>query len=60
MKMNMVNTKKITGFTLLEVMIALVISAVSLLGLASLQAQSLSLITLPIYDHKQHTLLMIF
>lgn len=29
------------GFTLLEVMIALVISAVSLLGLASLQAQSL-------------------
>ncbi len=30
------------GFTLLEVMLALVISAVSLLGLASLQAQSLT------------------
>lgn len=30
------------GFTLLEVMIALVISAVALLGLASLQAQSLT------------------
>lgn len=38
--MNMKNSTK--GFTLLEVMIALVISAVSLLGLASLQAQSLS------------------
>lgn len=34
--------KKSKGFTLLEVMIAMVISAVSLLGLASLQAQSLS------------------
>lgn len=34
--------KQSKGFTLLEVMIALVISAVSLLGLASLQAQSLS------------------
>ena len=34
--------KSTKGFTLLEVMIALVISAVSLLGLASLQAQSLS------------------
>ncbi len=38
--MNINKSKK--GFTLLEVMIALVISAVSLLGLASLQAQSLS------------------
>ena len=39
----MMKIKKSTkGFTLLEVMIALVISAVSLLGLASLQAQSLS------------------
>ena len=32
----------IKGFTLLEVMIAMLISAVALLGLASLQAQSLS------------------
>lgn len=36
------NIKKSNGFTLLEVMIALVISAVALLGLAGLQAQSLS------------------
>ncbi|MCW8988028.1 MAG: type IV pilus modification protein PilV [Gammaproteobacteria bacterium] len=34
--------KKSKGFTLLEVMLAMVISAVALLGLASLQAQSLS------------------
>jgi len=40
MTMKLKSTQK--GFTLLEVMIALVISAVSLLGLASLQAQSLS------------------
>jgi len=40
---NIMKIKKLTkGFTLLEVMIALVISAVSLLGLASLQAQSLT------------------
>lgn len=41
--MNIMKIKPLTkGFTLLEVMIALVISAVALLGLASLQAQSLS------------------
>ena len=40
--MMMKKNKQSKGFTLLEVMIALVISAVSLLGLASLQAQSLS------------------
>ena len=33
--------KKCTGFTLLEVMIAMVIFSISLLGLASLQGQSL-------------------
>ena len=40
--MSNIMIKKSKGFTLLEVMIAMVISAVSLLGLASLQAQSLS------------------
>ena len=40
--MRNIMTTKSNGFTLLEVMIALLISAVSLLGLASLQAQSLS------------------
>lgn len=40
--MSNIMIKNSKGFTLLEVMIAMVISAVSLLGLASLQAQSLS------------------
>ena len=40
--MSNIMIKKSKGFTLLEVMIAMVISAVSLLGLAGLQAQSLS------------------
>ena len=40
--MSNIMIKKPKGFTLLEVMIAMVISAVSLLGLAGLQAQSLS------------------
>lgn len=42
MPMSNIMIKNSKGFTLLEVMIAMVISAVSLLGLASLQAQSLS------------------
>lgn len=40
--MNMKKNNSTYGFTLLEVMIAMVVAAVALLGLASLQAQSLS------------------
>ena len=42
MLMNIMKINKTKGFTLLEVMVALVISAIALLGLASLQAQSLT------------------